>query len=75
MLGEDAGLALELLADIYVDSQFDPEELKREKDVILQEIGSVEDTPDDLVFDCSARPPGRAGARAADPGRRQRLGL
>ena len=51
VLGEDAALALDLLADIYVDSQFDPEELKREKDVILQEIGAVEDTPDDLVFD------------------------
>jgi predicted Zn-dependent peptidase len=51
VLGQDAPLALDLLADIYVDSQFDPEELKREKDVILQEIGAVEDTPDDLVFD------------------------
>ena len=30
---------------------FDPDELKREKNVVLQEIGSVEDTPDDLVFD------------------------
>ena len=51
VLGEDAALAFDLIADIYVDSQFDPEELKREKDVILQEIGAVEDTPDDLVFD------------------------
>ena len=33
------------------DSQFDPEELSREKNVIIQEIGAVEDTPDDLVFD------------------------
>jgi predicted Zn-dependent peptidase len=51
VLGEDSALAFDLLADIYVDSQFDPEELKREKDVILQEIGAVDDTPDDLVFD------------------------
>ncbi len=51
VLGEDAPLALDLLADIYTDSQFDVEELKREKDVIIQEIGAVDDTPDDLVFD------------------------
>ncbi len=51
VLKEDAGLALDLLADIYVDSRFDPEELAREKNVIIQEIGAVEDTPDDLVFD------------------------
>jgi predicted Zn-dependent peptidase len=51
ILREDVGLALDLLADIYVDSRFDPEELAREKNVIVQEIGAVEDTPDDLVFD------------------------
>ena len=51
VLGDDAPLALDLLADIYTDSRFDAEELKREKDVIIQEIGAVEDTPDDLVFD------------------------
>jgi len=51
VLKEDAGLALELLAEIVCDSVFDPEELKREKDVIAQEIGAVDDTPDDLVFD------------------------
>ena len=51
VLKEDAGLALDLLADIYTDSRFDPAELEREKNVIVQEIGAVEDTPDDLVFD------------------------
>jgi len=51
VLKEDAGLALELLADIYCDSRFDAQELEREKNVIVQEIGAVEDTPDDLVFD------------------------
>ena len=33
------------------ESIFDADELEREKGVILQEIGAVEDTPDDLVFD------------------------
>ena len=42
-----------------------PHELEREKDVILQEIGAVEDAPDDLVFDLfSARRPG-PGSRSA----------
>ena len=51
VLAEDAPLALDLLSDILTNSVFDPEEVEREKSVILQEIGSVEDTPDDLVFD------------------------
>jgi predicted Zn-dependent peptidase len=54
VLAEDAALALDVLADIYVDSQYDKEELAREKGVILQEIGAVEDTPDDLVFDLTS---------------------
>ena len=51
VLGEDVDLALDVIADILTDSRFDPEELAREKNVILQEIGSVEDAPDDFVFD------------------------
>ena len=30
---------------------FDPEELRREQNVIVQEIGAAEDTPDDLIWD------------------------
>ena len=51
VLAEDAPLALDILSDILTDSIFDEGELEREKGVILQEIGAVEDTPDDLVFD------------------------
>ncbi len=51
VLASDAPLALDILADILTESTFDPAELEREKGVILQEIGAVEDTPDDLVFD------------------------
>lgn len=51
VLGEDCGLAFDIIADILTDSTFDPDELEREKAVIVQEIGAVEDTPDDLVFD------------------------
>jgi predicted Zn-dependent peptidase len=51
VLKADVPLALDLLADIVTGPVFDPAELKREKGVILQEIGAVEDTPDDLVND------------------------
>ena len=51
VLGADIPLAMDLLADILTESTFDSAELEREKGVILQEIGAVEDTPDDLVFD------------------------
>lgn len=51
VLKEDLGLAVDLLADILLNSNFDPEELERERGVILQELGQVEDTPDDVIFD------------------------
>jgi predicted Zn-dependent peptidase len=51
LLAADTELALDILADILTESTFDAAELEREKGVILQEIGAVEDTPDDLVFD------------------------
>ncbi len=51
VLSEDVGLALDILSDIVIEPVFDPQELAREKNVIAQEIGAVEDTPDDLVFD------------------------
>ncbi|MEW6121011.1 MAG: pitrilysin family protein [Pseudomonadota bacterium] len=51
VLGEDVGLGLDILSDILTEPAFAPEELQREKNVIVQEIGAVMDTPDDLVFD------------------------
>ena len=51
VLAADTGLALDILSDILTESVFDPIELEREKDVVLQEIGAVDDTPDDLVFE------------------------
>src|SRR4029453_18526369 len=44
-------LALDVLAAILSDPAFDPEELQREQNVIVQEIGASEDAPDDLVFE------------------------
>jgi predicted Zn-dependent peptidase len=51
VLKEDVPLALDILADILQHSAFDPEELERERTVILQEIGQANDTPDDIIFD------------------------
>lgn len=51
VLAEDVPLAVDILADILQHSVFDPIELERERQVILQEIGQTEDTPDDIVFD------------------------
>lgn len=51
VLKEDVGLGLEMIADILRNSVFDPDELQRERGVILQEIGQALDTPDDLIFD------------------------
>ena len=51
VLPGDAPLALEILSDILTDSAFDPAEIEREKEVVLQELGAVEDVPDDLVFE------------------------
>lgn len=51
VLTQDVPLAVDILADILQNSRFDPVELEREQEVIVQEIGQVEDTPDDIVFD------------------------
>ncbi len=51
VLKEDAGLAVDIIGDILTHSTFVPEELERERGVILQEIGQANDTPDDIVFD------------------------
>ncbi len=51
LLAGDIPLALDILADVLTESTFDPAELEREKNVILQEIRAVEDTPDELVFE------------------------
>jgi predicted Zn-dependent peptidase len=51
VLKADVSLALDVLADILSDPAFDPAEVAREQNVIIQEIGAAEDTPDELVFD------------------------
>ncbi len=43
--------AFELIADLMTSPAFDPGELEKERNVVLEEIKMVEDTPDDIVFD------------------------
>ncbi|MGE3231227.1 MAG: M16 family metallopeptidase [Hyphomicrobium sp.] len=51
VLKGDEGVALELLADILLNSRFSPDELEREREVILQEIAGVRDMPEDIAFE------------------------
>nr|TFG53367.1 MAG: insulinase family protein [Hyphomicrobiales bacterium] len=51
VLKDNVALALDLLSDILIHSTFVANELEREREVIIQEIGQTRDTPDDLVFE------------------------
>ena len=44
-------LAIDLLADILKNSQFEENEIGKEKSVVLQEISMLEDSPDDYIHD------------------------
>ena len=50
-LAPDVGLGLELIADLVRAPKIDPDELDREKLVILSELGECLDAPDDLIHD------------------------
>lgn len=49
VLDQQVHQAIELLADLFQYSRFDPKEIEREKQVVLEEIRSVQDDPEDLV--------------------------
>lgn len=51
VLEDDLPLAVNLIADILQHSTFDSQELERERQVIVQEMGQALDTPEELVFD------------------------
>lgn len=54
VLDEDLPLAMEVLGDLVLDPLLRGEDLDLEREVVLEEIATVEDTPDDLVFDLHA---------------------
>lgn len=51
MLSEHMPLAVEVLGDMFTRSTLPQDEIERERQVILQEIGMCNDTPDDVIFD------------------------
>ncbi|WDM85244.1 insulinase family protein [Ehrlichia sp. JZT12] len=50
-LKRDIKIAIEVLADIILNSQFPQEEIDREKGVVLQEIYQTNDSPTSIIFD------------------------
>jgi predicted Zn-dependent peptidase len=51
VLDEHLPLAIEILSDIVRNPAFSPDDLEREKRVVVEEIKMAEDTPDDLVHE------------------------
>lgn len=51
VLKGDDGIALNILADILLNSSFSADELTKERNVIQQEIAAAQDDPDDVVFE------------------------
>ncbi|MDO8683710.1 MAG: pitrilysin family protein [Armatimonadota bacterium] len=55
VLKEHLPTAINVLSDMALHSVLDPEEIEREKNVVLEEIKRHQDTPDDLVHDIFAQ--------------------
>lgn len=51
VLKSDEGIALELLADILRNARYAEADLEREREVILQEIAGIQDSPDEIAYD------------------------
>jgi predicted Zn-dependent peptidase len=51
LLAEHLPLGVELLSDLILRPHFRPQDLAREKEVVLQELGEARDTPSDIIFD------------------------
>ena len=59
LLAEHMPVALDVLADVVLRSTFPPDEIERERQVILQEIGEANDDPESIAqdeFDLRAYP-------------------
>lgn len=51
VLDTHVDVAVDILADMYLNSVFEKEELNTERNVILEEINMYEDTPDENIHD------------------------
>lgn len=49
VLSQHVSLAIDILCDIFFCSLFQQDEIEKERNVIIQEINMVKDTPDDFV--------------------------
>jgi len=49
VLSKDLKTLSDIFTDLFLNSSFDPEDLERERQVILQEINMVEDAPDENI--------------------------
>ncbi len=50
-LAEHLEPSFDLLSDLVCDPVFPPEEITKEKEVVIEEISSVNDTPEELIFE------------------------
>jgi predicted Zn-dependent peptidase len=55
VLSADLGIALEVLADMFVNSKLDHADLDLEKGVVQEEIKKYEDSPEDHIHDLHAQ--------------------
>jgi len=51
ILKQHLPLAIDLLTDIFFNSLFSPDDVEKERSVIMQEIHMIKDTPDDYIQD------------------------
>jgi predicted Zn-dependent peptidase len=54
VLDEHLIKAADILFDLFLNAEINPDELEKEKNVVLQEIHMTEDTPDDYINDLFA---------------------
>lgn len=48
-------LSLDVLSDIILNAKFDPEEIEKEKGVVIEEINMSEDSPEDVLDDVHSK--------------------
>jgi len=51
VVDEHLPLAMDVIADLVRNPKLDPEDIEKEKGVVIEEIAMAEDTPEDLAFE------------------------
>jgi predicted Zn-dependent peptidase len=54
VLASEVPLAIDVMADMLLNSALDAKEIRREREVVIEEIKMYDDTPDDLVHEMLA---------------------